>query len=184
MKRNRKGIDNLEEILEKARRLEETGLASLTKEYYPVIFRYFYYRTKTTEDAEDLTGEVFVRVVGSIRTQKGNFSAWLFRIAKNLLTNYYRKRGRLKETSLEELGNESLPDSEKYNKNALRSEDIKKVLGFLTDEQREVITLKFLENYSNGEIAKIMNKSIGAVKALQFRALSALRDILKKRGEI
>ncbi|MFQ5867615.1 MAG: RNA polymerase sigma factor [bacterium] len=182
MERNLKGLINLEAILEKARQLDETALATLTKEFYPVVFRYFYYRTKVKEDAEDLASEVFVRLVGSIKTQKGDFTAWLFRIARNLLIDYYRKRGRLKETSLEQMGNESLPDFHRYDKDTLHAEDIKKMLSFLTDEQREVITLKFLEGYSNEEIAQIMNKSAGAVKALQFRALSALRDILKKES--
>lgn len=184
MERDYKDLINLKEVLEKARRLDETALAILTKEYYPIIFRYFYYRTKTKEDAEDLTGEVFVRVVNAIKSQKGNFVAWLFRIAKNLLIDYYRKRAKLKETSLDQMAIEPLPGSYKYERDTLHPEDIKKMLNLLTDEQREVITLKFLEDYPNGEIAQIMNKSVGAVKALQFRALSALRDILKKEGEM
>ncbi len=183
MERHRKGITNLEDILQKARRLDERALATLTNEYYSTIFRYFYYRTKTREDSEDLTGEVFVRVVSAIESQKGDFLAWLFRIAKNLLIDYYRKRGRLREISLEEIGNKLLPGFHKYDKEILHPEDIKKMLGFLTDEQREVITLKFLEDRSNEEIAQIMNKSVGAIKALQFRGLSTLRAILKKEGQ-
>ena len=184
METDNKGKIDLEQILEKARRLDEIALAALATKYYPIIFRYFHYRTKTKEDAEDLTGEVFVRVVGSIGTQKGDFVAWLFRIAKNLLIDYYRKRGKLKEISLDQMAIEPLPAAYKYERDTLHPEDIKKMLGSLTDEQKEVITLKFLEDYSNKDIAKIMNKSIGAVKALQFRALSALRDILKKEGQM
>ncbi len=183
MKTNTEGKINLEEVLEKARRLDEIALATLTEKYYPVIFRYFHYRAKTKEDAEDLAGEVFVRVIGSIETQKGDFLAWLFRIAKNLIIDYYRKRGKAKEISLDQMAIEPLPAAYKYEKDTLDKEDIKKLLNLLTDEQKEVITLKFLEEYSNKDIARIMNKSTGAVKALQFRALSALRDILKKEGE-
>jgi len=182
METDAKGMINLKEILEKARQLDETALATLAKEYYPIIFRYFYYRTKTKEDAEDLTSEVFVRVVSTIKTQKGYFTAWLFRIAKNLLIDYYRKSEKSKETSLQQIDSESIPDSHKYESETLRPKEIKKLLRFLTDEQKEVITLKFLENYSNEEVAKIMNKSIGAVKALQFRALSTMRDVLKKES--
>lgn len=183
MKRNLKDKINLEEVLDKARRLDEIALATLTEKYYPVIFRYFHYRAKTREDAEDLAGEVFVRVVSSIETQKGDFVAWLFRIAKNLLIDYYRKIGKTKEISLDQMAIEPLPASYKYEKDTLDTEDIKKMLNLLTDEQKEVITLKFLEDYTNKDIARIMNKSIGAVKALQFRAFSALRDILRKEGE-
>jgi RNA polymerase sigma-70 factor (ECF subfamily) len=168
-----------EEILENARRLEESALSTLVKKSYPFVFRYLYYRSVTREDAEDLTSEVFVRVVSSIKGQKGYFPAWLIRIAKNLLTDYYRKRGRSRETSLEEI-EEPFSDSNKDTKESLHPDDLRKMLDFLTDEQKEVIILRFIEGNTNEEVAKITNKSVGAIKALQFRALTALREILKK----
>jgi len=174
---------SLKEILEKGRLLDEIALATLTEKYYLIIFRYFSYRTKTREDAEDLTGEVFVRMVGAIRNQKGDFPAWLFRIARNLLIDYYRKRHKSKETSLEEIDDKALSRSSKYERETLTLEEIKKLFNFLTEEQKEVITLRFLENYSNEEVARIMDKSTGAVKALQFRGLSTLRNILKREGQ-
>jgi RNA polymerase sigma-70 factor, ECF subfamily len=169
-----------EEVLERARHLEETGMTTLVKQCYPFVFRFFCYRSITRSDAEDLTSEVFVRVVSSIKGQKGYFPAWLFSIAKNLLTDYYRKKGRSRERSLEET-EEPISNSDE-NKDVLQSKLIKKSLDLLTDEQKAVITLKFLEGYDNEEIAKMMNKSIGAIKTLQFRALSALRGIVKKEG--
>lgn len=184
MEKNFKDLDNLEEILEKARQLDEVALATLVKDFYPVIFRYFYYRTRTKEDAEDLASEVFTRVVGSIKTQEGNFIAWLFQIARNLLIDYYRKKARLKETSLEEVDAKLLLDSNEDKRYTLQIEDVKKMLNLLTDEQRETITLKLIEGYSNEEVAKIMGKSIGAIKGLQFRALLAIRDILKKEAKL
>lgn len=168
-----------EEVLERAKALEENALSTLITQCYPFVFRYFYYRSLTREDAEDLASEVFVRVVNSIKSQKGYFPAWLISIAKNLLTDYYRKRGKLRETSLEEI-KEPFSNSGQEKNGDLNIRDIRKKLDFLTDEQREVIILKFMEGNSNEEIAKIMNKSIGAIKALQFRALSALREILKR----
>jgi len=168
-----------EGVLEKARQLEETALSALVRESYPFVFRYLYYRSITREDAEDLTSEVFVRVVNSIKSQKGYFPAWLIRIAKNLLTDYYRKRGKSRETSLEEV-KEPFSNSDEERRDNLHQSDIRKMLDMLTEEQKEVIVLKFIEGNTNEEIAKLMSKSIGAIKALQFRALSALRDILKK----
>ena len=170
-----------EEVLENARRLEESALSTLVKKSYPFVFRYFYYRSVTREDAEDLTSEVFVRVVNSIKGQKGYFPAWLISIARNLLTDYYRKRGRSRETSLEEI-KEPSSDSDENEKDTLHPDDIRKMLDMITEEQKNVIILRFIEGNTNEEVAKIMNKSIGAIKALQFRALSALRDILKKEG--
>lgn len=174
--------ETLNKILEKAREFDETALATLIKEFYPVVFRYFYYRTKTKEDAEDLASEVFVKLLGSIAKQKGTFIAWLFRIAKNTLIDYYRKTGSRNEMSLDRIDNASLLRPGKDKRDVLQPEEIKKIFNFLTDEQKEVVTLKFLEGYSNEEIAQIMNKSVGAIKALQFRALCRLRDILKREG--
>ncbi len=170
-----------EEVLIKARQLDETALVTLVRECYPFVFRYLYYRSITREDAEDLTSEVFIRVVNSIKSQKGYFPAWLIRIAKNLLTDYYRKRGKSRETSLEEI-EEPFSNSIENKRDVLQSKRIEKMLNLLTDEQKEVIILRFIEGNTNEEIAKIMNKSTGAIKALQFRALSALKVILKKEG--
>lgn len=168
-----------EEVLEKARQLEEIALSTLVRKCYPFVFRYFYYRSITREDAEDLTSEVFVRVVNSIKSQKGFFAAWLFSIAKNLLIDYYRKKGKSRETSLEG-AEEPFSTPDKNEKDTLSPDDLRKMLDFLTDEQKEVIILRFIEGNTNEEISKIMNKSTGAIKGLQFRALSALRVILKK----
>jgi RNA polymerase sigma-70 factor (ECF subfamily) len=87
----------------------------------------------------------------------------------------------LRETSLEEI-EEPSSDSDKNEKDALHPDDIRKMLDYLTDEQKEVIILRFIEGNTNEEVAKIMNKSIGAIKGLQFRALSALKVILKKEA--
>lgn len=170
-----------EELLEKARRHEEAALSALAKECYPFVFRYFYYRSITRQDAEDLTSEVFVRVVNSIEGQRGYFPAWLISIARNLLTDYYRKRGKSKETSLEEI-EEPFLDPDENKKETLSSDDLRRMLDFLTSEQKEVIISRFIEGNTNEETAKIMNKSVGAIKTLQFRALTALRNIIKKEG--
>ena len=170
-----------EGVLENARRLEESALSTLVKKSYPFVFRYLYYRSVTREDAEDITSEVFVRMVNSIKSQKGYFPAWLISIARNLLTDYYRKRGRSRETSLEEI-KEPFSNSDEEKKDNLYLGDIRKLLDRLTGEQKEVVILRFIEGNSNEEVAKIMSKSPGAIKALQFRALSALRIILKKEG--
>ncbi len=170
-----------EKVLEKARQLEEVALSSLVRQSYPFIFRYFCCRSITRTDAEDLTSEVFVRVVNSIKSQKGHFPAWLFSIARNLLTDYYRRQGRSREAPLEDV-EDSFPNSTEDKIDVLQSKLIKKSLNFLTREQREVITLKFLEGYDNEEIADRMNKSVGAIKTLQFRALLALRGFIKNEG--
>lgn len=175
-------MDNLNSLLERARELDTHALSKLVEDFYPNIYRYFFYRVRTREDAEDLTSEVFVRVVESIKNQTGNFTAWIFRIARNLLVDYYRKKGRVKEVPLDDNIARDLKDPSSIKGIDLTQDELKKLLSHLTDEQREVITLKFIEGYSNGEISQIMKKSVGAIKALQFRALATLRETLKKEA--
>ena len=175
-------MDNLSSLLERARKLDTRALSELVEDFYPNIYRYFFYRARTKEDAEDLTSEVFVRVVESIKAQTGNFAAWIFRIARNLLIDYYRKKGRLKEVPLDDNIARDLKDPSSIKGVDLTQDELKKLLSHLTDEQREVITLKFIEGYSNGEISQIIKKSVGAIKALQFRALATLRETLKREA--
>ncbi len=164
-----------EEILDKARHYEESSLATITRVYYPKILHYFYYRSKSREDTEDLTVEVFIRLVKAINRQTGNFEAWLYRIARNLLTDYYRKTGKVKEISLE--GSQlQFRDEKEDGKEKFNAADIRTMVNTLNEDQKQVIIMKFVENNTNEEIAAIMNKSIGAVKALQFRAILALKE--------
>lgn len=177
-----KDLKKWDEIVAKARRLDEGALAMLTKEYYPVIYRYLYYRVRTKEDAEDLTGDVFVRVVGAIKQQKGNFLAWLFQITKNLLTDYYRKKGKRQEVSFEHI-EIPMENGTADTRRAVTVQEMQYMLSRLTEEQGAVITFRFIEGLTNEETARIMNKSVGAVKLLQFRALAALRDLMKREQE-
>jgi RNA polymerase sigma-70 factor (ECF subfamily) len=173
----------LEKLIEGAKKLDEAALSLICKEFYSKIFHYFFYRARTKEDAEDLTSEVFVRMVTSIKSQRGNFTAWLFRIAHNLMVDYYRKLDKKKEVSLEdEEVKAPLTANQNINSRRLEIEDIKKLFDNLTEEQKEVMILKFIEGYSTEEVSKIMKKKINAVKALQFRASLALREVLKKEG--
>ena len=89
-------------VVEKARKLDSQAIANIFEYYYPKIYRYLYYRVNSKEEAEDLTSEVFVRLVKSIKYQTGNFEAWLYRIAKNLLIDYYRHKAVRKDFPLNE----------------------------------------------------------------------------------
>jgi RNA polymerase sigma-70 factor (ECF subfamily) len=172
--------DDLDDILEQARQMDEGAIGQLVKHYYPPVLRFLSYRARNREDAEDLTSDVFVRMVGSIKNQTGNFPAWLFKIARNLLIDYYRKMDRKKSSSLDELEDDSIAVSTEDHRKGFSEEEIKHMLEVLTDEQAEVISLRFLSGHSLEETAQIMNKSVGAVKLLQFRAVAGLKDHLKK----
>jgi RNA polymerase sigma-70 factor (ECF subfamily) len=169
-------------IVEAARNGDASALAAICERLYPRIYRYVSYKVEDRRDAEDLAGEVFVRMLSAIRNQTGNLEAWLFRIAGNVLTDHYRKRAvRSGEVELtEEIAGGSDPGAAVERK--LDGDRLRKGLRALTEEQRETVILRFVIGYDHEEVAKMMGRSAGAVRALQFRALAALKDVLEKRS--
>ncbi|MGA7104015.1 MAG: sigma-70 family RNA polymerase sigma factor [Candidatus Deferrimicrobiaceae bacterium] len=167
-------------VVEAARHGEASALAQVCERLYPRIYRYVSYKVDDLRDAEDLAGEVFVRMLGAIKGQKGNLEAWLFRIAGNVLTDHYRKRAvRSGEVELpEEIPGGNDPGAAVERK--LDGDRLRKGLQALTEEQKETVILRFVMGYEHDEVAALMGRSAGAVRALQFRALAALRNALEK----
>lgn len=172
--------EELAKLIKDAKRQRGEALNQLCKFVYKKIFGYTYYRVHQREDAEDLTSEVLLKMVRSLKTQHGNFLAWIYRIANNTIIDFYRRRARRPEISLQ--GSEVKIPAFEPKSPILTEEKIKKALSCLTSEQADVITLRFIQDYNNEEVAKIMGKTVGAVKVLQFRALKALREYLRKEG--
>jgi RNA polymerase sigma-70 factor, ECF subfamily len=151
------------------------------------IYNYIYYRIGSETDAEDLTARVFYRAFGHIGTyvEKGvPFSAWLYRIAHNLIANYHRDSHRRKEVPLED--QPEIPHHADHPESALvKTQEVEQLLAGirrLTADRQQLLILKFVEDYSNAEIAQIMGKSEGAIKSLYHRALIALRSEMDKIG--
>jgi RNA polymerase sigma-70 factor (ECF subfamily) len=168
-------------VVEAARHGDVDALATICERLYPRIYRYLSYKVDDSRDAEDLAGDVFVRMLEAIRSQKGNLEAWLFRIARNVLTDHYRKRAVRSDTVglPEEIGGGD--DTSAAAERKLDEDRLKQGLKALTEEQKEVVILRFVMGYEHNELAEIMGRSAGAIRALQFRALSALRDALEER---
>jgi RNA polymerase sigma-70 factor (ECF subfamily) len=169
--------DALGPLLEQARARAPEALAELCERIYPDVLRYMRYRVGRDE-AEDLTEEVFLRVVRSVGGQTGSFRAWLFRVASNVVTDWLRhkrvaERVRVDGEAVARSAGGSDPAA-----GAARRLDLADALAQLTDDQRELVTLKFLQGLSNAEIGAITGRTQEAVRALQFRALSALRGLL------
>ncbi len=174
---------NEEEVLLLASQGDRDSFGQLYERYIDRIFNYVYYRTGNTHDAEDLTARVFQRAMNHIRnyTDRGvPFSAWLYRIAHNLVANWHRDRSRRQEIPLNELP--VLPSREDRPETTLvRSQEqdsLLRMLRKLPSERQTLLILKFVENMSNAEIGQIMGRSEGAVKSLYHRTLLALRDEL------
>ncbi len=171
-------------LLERASRAEPAALATIYDQYIERIYAYIYHRVGQAELAEDLTGQVFIQMMEAIRNNQGwktSFSGWLYRIAHNLIVDHYRHRGRATFVDIDEApaiaSTESDPSrSAQAN---LDRDQLQAAMGQLTEEQAQVITLRFLEDMSIAEVAAIMQKSEGAIKALQYRAVLALRRIMQ-----
>lgn len=174
----------IEKLVTRAQRGDEAGFSELFDHLYPKINRYIYFRVNN-EDAEDLIADVFLKVVVSLKkykkTTKGHFSAWVFRIAHNRVIDFYRKKKEYLQLTDPETGELKfdIPSSDlDPHDSAIQYEEhlkIRGILDTLSGVNREVLELKFLEEFSNSEIAEIIGKSEGNIRVIQLRALRKLR---------
>jgi RNA polymerase sigma-70 factor (ECF subfamily) len=169
-------------LVQRAKQGDPTAFAEIYDRCQPAIYRYVYYQVNDTATAEDLTGEVFVRLVEKVDrfTYRGRpLLAWLYTIARNLVTDYRRRDKHAQPFEPEELPIADIVDVESTVEHTLAHQRVMAAIGRLTDEQRQVILLKFIEGADNATAAHVLGKSINAVKALQHRALASLRRILE-----
>lgn len=170
-----------ETILAQAAQGDGEAFGALYERYVGRIYNYIYYRTGNAYDAEDLTARVFYRAmrhIGNYRDRGLPFSAWLYRIAHNLVANWHRDNSRRKEVPLEE-GMHGRFTSGHPEHDLLQLEEqerLMRVIHRLTPERQQLLILKFVEHMSNADIGQIMGRSEGAVKSLYHRTLLALRD--------
>ena len=181
MSEEKKKEKDEKEILKQASLGSEEAFGLLYETYIDRIFNYIYYRTGNVHDAEDLTARVFQRAMKHIPNYQDRgvpFSAWLYRIAHNLVANWHRDRSRKKEVSITEKMILRARD-ESPETTIIRTEKqdaLLEIIRTLPPDRQQLLILKFVEGYSNREIGKIMNRSEGAVKSLYHRTLLALRD--------
>jgi RNA polymerase sigma-70 factor (ECF subfamily) len=168
-------------LVRQARQGDANAFGLLYDAYVDRLYRFIYYRVSDVPLAEDLTSKVFLKAwenLPNYRYQGLSFGAWLFSIARNTVIDHYRTARQ--EPSLESVGpvtDESI-DLERSLNESLQSDALAEALRQLTDEQREVLVLKFIIGYTTEEIARLMKKRPGAVRALQMRGLQALERIL------
>lgn len=152
----------------------------LYERYVSRIYNYVYYRTGQSADAEDLTAKVFFRAynhIGSYRNTGVPFSAWLYRIAHNLVANWHRDNSRKKEIALEDEPT-LVHRGDQPETALLKGEEVGslfKVIRALTPERQQLLILKYVDQLSNAEIGVIMGRSEGAIKSLYHRTLENLK---------
>jgi len=170
--------EELSQLVLDAKQADASAQSRLISLFYTKIYRYVYYRVNQKEDAEDLTNDVFVRMLESLDRQSGSFFAWLYQIASNRIIDYYRKKDVRSDTSDVGEAIEYFESDEKSIEKMFIREELKKGIHQLTAEQQEVILLRFIEGYQANEVAEMLNKSPTAVRQLQYRALKQLRKII------
>jgi RNA polymerase sigma-70 factor (ECF subfamily) len=160
---------------------EPEAFGELYERHVRKIYNYIFYRTGNHHDAEDLTARVFHRAlkhVGRFEDKGVPFSAWLYRIAHNLVANFHRDRGRRPVVPLEDfiaftgVGEHQ----ETYAINMEERRMLLTAVRRLPDDRQQLLILKFVERLPNAEIGQIMGRTEGAIKSLYHRTLNALRD--------
>ncbi|NLH07663.1 MAG: sigma-70 family RNA polymerase sigma factor [Chloroflexi bacterium] len=164
------------------------AFGELYMRYVDKIYSYIYYRTSNHQDAEDLTSRVFHRALAALPDYEDRglpFSAWLYRIAHNLVANFHRDRKRKKLVPLESLILSSFrreaPDHVAERRD--EAEQLLDVIRRLPEDRQQLLILKFVDRLPNAEIGEIMGRSEGAIKSLYHRTLVSLREELQRLQE-
>jgi RNA polymerase sigma-70 factor (ECF subfamily) len=174
---------NESNLIEKAKAYDVEALSELYRRYANVVFRYVYYRVGDQDIAEDVVGDVFVRALEGLPSYRDTgrpFEAWLYRIAHARVVDHYRRSGRRPVMPLDE----RLSTDEETDPHQLiaAQDDVRRAweaVNHLTEDQQQVISLRFIAGCSTHEVARLLGKTEGAVKSLQHRALASLRRLLE-----
>ncbi|GAB4453240.1 MAG: sigma-70 family RNA polymerase sigma factor [Anaerolineae bacterium] len=173
-----------EQLLKQAQQLNPDALRSLHHRFYEPVARYISFKVGDPQVVEDLSSEVFLRVIEGLKRGygwQGSPQGWIMGIARNVVADHYRKREKMTEVVL----SDQLPSSEKTDPrhHALQKEQmelLRSAIAQLTDEQRDVVIMRFIQGVNINGVAEALKKTPGAVKGLQFRALKALAEIMNE----
>ena len=182
-------LDKDQELINKAQHGDTLAFGELYECHAPVIFRYLFAHLDSRMDAEDLTGEVFLKTWQTLPKYNEHgvpFLAFLFRVARNVLVDHYRHTNRLQSTAPEDLDRykqEGGAEEIELVGSHLEHQHILRVLSRLRPDYQSVLTLRFISELSPEETALAMERSIGAIRVLQHRALAALRRELDNKGQ-
>ena len=181
------GSDTDRTLMERAQRFEKEALAEIFDCYNASIYRYALRMLGDPDLARECMSETFSRYLNALQRGSGPhdfLQAYLYRIAHNWITDYYRNKTPQPVVLDPEVQVDPADDPPQIVAEEMEKQQVRSALALLTPDQRLVITLKDLEDCSNDEVAQALKKPVGAVKSLQHRALEALRRILQSRMEM
>lgn len=170
--------------LTRSKKTDIGTLAAIHDQYYPVVYRYVHFRLENQQVCEDITGEVFLRLLTAVHqkdTAIQSMKGWLLGTASHLINDHLRHRYARPTESLDNVEIASAETPEETTLANLQHHEIRAAISRLTSEQQHVLALRFTEELTLEETAHLMGKKVGAVKVLQFRAIEALRRLLDRR---
>jgi RNA polymerase sigma-70 factor (ECF subfamily) len=176
---------HVRKLVERAQRGERAALEELYLIHFDRIYSYLHVSVGNRHDAEDLTTQTFLKMlesIGRFRWQSAPFSAWLFRIAHNLSMDHFRARRRWQpEEEVPEPAGSEEPSAELQAMQSIGRQSMLELIQDLSPEQQQVLTLKFVFNFANADVATILEKTEGAIKSLQHRALASLQKQIEQQ---
>lgn len=170
---------SLTRLITQAQAGKQEALSDIYEAYFVRVYRFVYYRVSHRETAEDITEDTFIKAFSGLKNLEKvqAFEGWLFQIARNLVIDYYRKKKQLVPL-------DAVENTLEYETNVVEIINLQieqsiliKLLKELNDEQQTVIKMKFLEELDNSTIAQILNKTEGAIRVIQHRAISRLKEL-------
>jgi RNA polymerase sigma-70 factor (ECF subfamily) len=179
-------LPNEHQLIAAAQAGDKTAVSTLYEAYAQPIFRYISYRVESDMIAEDLTAEVFLRMVQGLPRYKDSgapFGAWLYRIAATQVADHYRQRRHIASEPISET--QASDDTDPFGKmaKAIEHEQLRRALASLSEEYQTLLILRFMQQLPHSEVAAIMNKSEAAIRVMQHRALQALARELGASGK-
>jgi RNA polymerase sigma-70 factor (ECF subfamily) len=176
-------VSNEQGLLQQASRLETQALAEIYDTHSPGVYRYAMRLLGDMTLAEECVAETFARFLKSLQERRGprdNLQAYLYRIAHNWIVDLYRRKQETVELNDAIRSETAVPEDEAADH--IRRKQVREAIRQLTPEQQQVISLKYLEDWSNEEVARVMRKPVGAVKSIQHRALKSLYKLLEEKS--
>jgi RNA polymerase sigma-70 factor (ECF subfamily) len=169
-------------LVQRAADGDAESFGALYDQYVSRVYRFVRYRVRTVQETEDLTEEIFMKVWRALpeyRASQVPFAAWLFRVARNHVIDHHRTS---RPTDSLETAGLSADGPERDALRILEGSEVRSMLELLTADQRQILEMRFFHDMTTAEIAQATERNEGAVRALQMRALSALRRALQQRG--
>lgn len=176
--------DEVDRLVSRSQLEDKEAFGELYDIFLDSIYRFVFFKVSSVQLAEDITADIFLKALNKINTynkkKDSSFSAWIFKIARNTVIDYYRTKKDLHEIP-EDLKDESaLSDSSRKVEQDLDRKRLLEALKKLPDNQAQAIALKYLSDMSNADIAVILDKTEGAIRIMQSRGIQALKNFLEK----